>query len=147
MHNDQEVEILVIEDNPYDSELTLRALKKNNLSNNVIVLSDGAQALDFLFAEGAYSNRSVERTPKLILLDLKLPKINGLEVLKRIKSDPRTQSTPVVVLSSSQEDRDIVESYKLGVNSYITKPVEFEKFFKAVSELGLYWVLYNQIPL
>lgn len=141
-----EVEILLVEENPNDEELTLRALKKHNLTNKVHVVRDGAEALEFIFATGAYKDRKVENGPKVILLDLKLPKVDGLGVLRRIKSDERTKMTPVVVLTSSKEDRDIVESYKLGVNSYIVKPVDFDKFIQAVSQLGLYWLLLNQPP-
>ncbi len=141
-----EVEILLVEDNPSDVELTLRALKKHNLANSVQVVKDGAEALEFIFATGGYSERSIAQKPKLILLDLKLPKVNGLEVLKTVKTDERTRVIPVVVLTSSKEERDLVESYKLGANSYITKPVDFENFVKAVSDLGLYWLLLNQAP-
>jgi CheY-like chemotaxis protein len=141
-----EVEILLVEDNPNDVELTLRALKKHNLANRVFVTKDGAEALEFIFTTGPYAHRKIENSPKLVLLDLKLPKVDGLEVLHRIKSDERTKVTPVVVLTSSKEERDIVESYKLGVNSYIVKPVDFEKFLQAVLELGLYWLLLNQPP-
>lgn len=141
-----QVEILLVEDNPNDEELTLRALKKNNIANNVHVVRDGAEALDFIFASGIYAARRVESRPKVILLDLKLPKVDGLEVLRRIKSDDRTRMTPVVVLTSSKEERDVVDSYKLGVSSYIVKPVDFDKFIQAVSQLGLYWLLLNQPP-
>lgn len=141
-----EVEILLVEDNPNDAELTLRALKKNNLANRVMHAKDGAEALEFLFAEGVYAGRSVEKTPKVILLDLKLPKVNGIEVLERIKGDERTKNIPVVVLTSSREDSDLTRCYELGVNSYIVKPVEFENFIKAISDLGFYWLLLNQIP-
>jgi len=141
-----EVEILLVEDNPDDVELTLRALKQNNLSNKVHVVKDGAEALEYIFANGAYAHRRIEDHPKVILLDLKLPKVDGLEVLRRIKSDERTKVIPVVVLTSSKEERDLVESYKLGANSYITKPVDFESFVKAVAELGLYWLLLNKSP-
>ena len=141
-----EVEILLVEDNPNDVELTLRALKKNNLTNRVHVVKDGAEALEYIFANGAYAHRKIEDHPRVILLDLKLPKVDGLEVLRKIKSDERTKVIPVVVLTSSKEERDLVESYKLGANSYITKPVDFESFVKAVSELGLYWLLLNQPP-
>lgn len=127
-------------------ELTKRALKKANLANRIHVARDGAEALDFLFCEGEYANRDASEIPNLILLDLMLPKINGLEVLKRIKSDPRTKATPVVVLTSSKEQRDVVESYQLGVNSYIVKPVDFEQFSAAVQEVGLYWLILNQPP-
>ncbi len=146
MVNADAVEILLVEDNPHDVELTLRALKKHNLANNVLVAKDGADALDFVFATGAYADRSVEKSPKLILLDLKLPKVDGLEVLRKIKSDERTKTIPVVVLTSSSEERDIVESYKLGVNSYMVKPVDFDQFVESVSEVGLYWLVCNEPP-
>lgn len=138
------VEILLVEDNPHDLELALRALRKANVTNRIQLTRDGAEALDFLFAEGAYSGRHIESGPKVILLDLKLPKIDGLEVLRRVKSDPRTKTIPVVMLSSSQEQKDVVESYRLGANSYIVKPVDFQKFFEAVSRIGLYWLFLNQ---
>ena len=141
-----EIEILLVEDNPNDVELTLRALKKNNLTNRVHVVKDGAEALEYIFANGAYAHRKIEDHPRVILLDLKLPKVDGLEVLRKIKSDERTKVIPVVVLTSSKEERDLVESYKLGANSYITKPVDFDSFVKAVAELGLYWLLLNQPP-
>jgi CheY-like chemotaxis protein len=144
--NIDEVEILLVEDNPSDAELTLRALKKHHLANRVLHAKDGAEALEFIFANGAFSERRVEHTPKVILLDLKLPKVDGLEVLRRIKGDERTRNIPVVVLTSSREDRDLAECYALGVNSYIVKPVEFENFVKAVSDLGFYWLLLNQTP-
>jgi two-component system, response regulator len=140
------VEILLVEDNPADVELTLRALKKHNLTNLVQVVSDGAQALDFIFARGAYEKRKAFHPPKVVILDLKLPKVDGLEVLRTMKSDAQTQLIPVVVLTSSQEERDIVESYKLGVNSYVVKPMDFDKFVESVSELGLYWALLNKSP-
>jgi CheY-like chemotaxis protein len=143
---DNHIEILLVEDNPNDEELTLHALKKNKLTNHIAVVRDGAEALEFIFCTGAYAHRSLEDSPKLILLDLKLPKVDGLDVLKRIKSDPRTQMIPVVVLTSSSEERDIVDSYKLGVNSFITKPVDFEQFTEAIRQLGLYWLLLNQPP-
>ena len=141
-----EVEILLVEDNPTDVELTLRALKKNNLTNKVHVVTDGAEALDYLFATGTYKEREIDKKPKVVLLDLKLPKVDGLEVLKKIKSDERTRDIPVVVLTSSKEEQDRIESYKLGVNSYIVKPVNFEQFTKSVQELGLYWLLLNERP-
>ncbi len=138
------VEILLVEDNPNDVELTLHALSKNRISNCVHVVRDGVEALEFIFCTGAYAERSIQDTPKVILLDLKLPKVDGLEVLQRIKEDPRFRATPVVVLTSSREERDIVESYRLGVNSYIVKPVDFKKFTEAVQQMGLYWLLLNQ---
>ncbi len=141
-----EVEILLVEDNPTDAELTLRALKKNNLANRVQVVTDGAEALDFIFANGVYKGRDINHKHRVILLDLKLPKVDGLEVLRKIKSDERTKNIPVVVLTSSREEKDRVESYKLGVNSYIAKPVDFNQFAKAVQELGLYWLLLNELP-
>ena len=147
MHAPGEVEILLVEDNPHDAELALRALKKNNLANSVVVVTDGEEALDFIFARGAFSQRKVGNGPKVILLDLKLPKVDGLQVLRTIKGDSRTQSIPVVMLTSSTEEKDIVESYRLGVNSYIVKPVDFEKFTGAVRGLGMYWLLLNQPPV
>ena len=146
MTNLNEIEILLVEDNPNDVELTLRALKKHNLANKVHVVKDGAEALDYIFSRGTYENRNVNERPKLILLDLKLPKVDGLEVLRQIKSDERTKTIPVVVLTSSREEQDMIESYKLGVNSYIVKPVDFDKFLDAVSKLGLYWLLLNEQP-
>jgi len=140
------VEILLVEDNPNDVELTLHSLKMSKLTNHIEVVRDGAEALDFIFCTGHYADRYIENSPKVILLDLKLPKVDGLEVLQRIKSDPRTRTIPVVVLTSSREDRDIVESYQLGVNSYIVKPVDFEQFTQAVQQIGLYWRLLNQPP-
>ena len=140
------VEVLLIEDSPQDLELTLRAFKKANLSNRIEIARDGAEAIEFLFCEGAHAGRKIEHGPKIVLLDLKLPKIDGMEVLRRMKSDPRTRSIPVVVLTSSQEQKDVVESYHLGVNSYIVKPVNFERFVTAVQELGYYWLLLNQPP-
>jgi CheY-like chemotaxis protein len=141
-----DVEILLVEDNPEDAELTLRALKKNNLANNIFHVKDGAEALEFLFATGAYASRRIESPPRVILLDLNLPKVSGLEVLQKLKSDERTRMVPVVVLTSSKQDRDMVESYKLGVNSYIVKPVEFEAFLEAVKRFGFYWLMVNKIP-
>jgi CheY-like chemotaxis protein len=140
------VELLLVEDNPEDLKMTLRALKKANLANHIHIARDGAEALQFIFCEGDYSGRKIENAPKVILLDLKLPKVDGKEVLQRIKSDPRTKMIPVVVLTSSKEQSDVVESYNLGVNSYIVKPVNFERFAAAVQELGMYWLLHNQPP-
>ena len=141
------IEILLIEDDPNDVELTLHAFSKNNFTNNIHVLRDGAEALEYLYGSEAPGGSSPHNIPKVILLDLKLPKVDGMEVLGRIKSDERTRLIPVVVLTSSREERDIVESYKLGVNSYITKPVDFEKFTETVRQLGLYWLLLNQPPV
>jgi CheY-like chemotaxis protein len=144
MTDPEAVEILLVEDNPNDAELTLRALKKHNLANRVVHVSDGEQALDFMFARGAFAARKVEEGPKVVILDLKLPKVDGLEVLRALKGNPATRAIPVVVLTSSREEKDIIESYQLGVNSYIVKPVEFEKFIVAIRDLGLYWLLLNQ---
>jgi two-component system response regulator len=140
------VEILLVEDNPEDLKLTLRALKNANLANNIHVARDGMEALDFVFCEGDHASRRIENTPKVILLDLKLPKVDGKEVLERIKSDLRTKMIPVVVLTSSREQNDVVEAYNLGVNSYIVKPVNFDGFAAAVRDLGMYWLLHNQPP-
>ncbi len=144
--NDKFIEILLVEDNPNDVELTLRAFKKNNLTNPIHVARDGEEALDFIFGRGAHTGRSLKNGPKLILLDLKLPRVDGLEVLRQVKGDPKTKIIPVVVLTSSREERDIVESYNLGVNSYIVKPVDFEQFIESARTLGLYWILINQPP-
>jgi two-component system response regulator len=141
------VEILLVEDNPADVELTLHAFKRNNLANRVQVVRDGAEALDFLFASGANGVRAIQEGPRVILLDLKLPKVSGLEVLRRIKQHETLRAIPVVVLTSSREEPDIAESYKLGVNSYIVKPVDFDRFTDAVRELGLYWLLLNEPPI
>ena len=143
MSESHAVEILLVEDSPQDLELALRALKKANVSNAIQVARDGTEALNYIFCEGPHAARRIEQVPKLVLLDLKLPKVDGLEVLRRIKTDPRTKSIPVVILTSSKEQRDVVESYHLGVNSYIVKPVNFEGFAKAVGELGFYWLLLN----
>ncbi|MBI5680642.1 MAG: response regulator [Methanobacterium sp.] len=144
--NLNEVEILLVEDNKTDAELTIRALKRKNLTNNLVWVKDGAEALDFIFAKGEYSKRDIQGLPKLVLLDLRMPKVDGLEVLQTIKADDRTKKIPIVVLTSSKEDKDIVESYELGVNSYVSKPVEFDEFTDAVSTLGLYWMLLNNPP-
>ena len=143
---ENQIEILLVEDNPSDVELTLHALKKHNLANCIEVVRDGAEALEFIFCTGKYAHRSIDNAPKVILLDLKLPKVDGLEVLRRVKGDPRTKSVPVVVLTSSREEPDIAESYRLGVNSYIVKPVDFEQFTEAMRQLGMYWVLLNEPP-
>jgi two-component system response regulator len=144
--SEQAAEILLVEDSPDDVELTLHALQENNLANRIHVVRDGQEALDFLFCKGAYSERRFQDTPKLVLLDLKMPKVDGLEVLRTVKSHPHTRTIPVVVLTSSDEERDIIESYQLGVNSYVTKPVDFEQFTEAVRQLGLYWMLFNRRP-
>jgi two-component system, response regulator len=140
------VEILIVEDNPHDLALTQRALKKARLANNLHVCRDGEEALDFLYGEGAHAGRRTDQQPRVVLLDIKLPKVDGLEVLRRLKSDPRTKNIPVVMLTSSKEQRDVIESYNLGVNSYIVKPVNFEGFYSAVEQLGMYWLLVNQVP-
>jgi two-component system, response regulator len=140
------VEILLVEDNPQDLELAQRALRNAKLSNRIHVARDGAEALEFIFCEGPFAGRVIDDFPKVILLDLKLPKVDGLEVLRRLKADPRTQAIPVVMLTSSKEQNDVVESYRLGVNSYIVKPVNFERFADAVQQLGMYWLLLNQPP-
>jgi two-component system, response regulator len=140
------IDILLIEDNPNDAELTLRALKKNNIANNIEIVRDGAEALDFFFANGKYAGRDISLNPKLVILDLKLPKVDGLEILRRVKSDESTKSIPVVIMTSSKEEIDVVASYQLGANSFIVKPVDFEKFMKAVHELGMYWLLLNEQP-
>jgi len=138
--------ILLVEDNPDDVDLTIRALNKNKILNEVVVVSDGAEALDYLFGTGTYAGRDVSIVPELILLDLKLPKIDGLEVLKRIRSDERTEILPVVILTSSREEQDVINGYKLGANSYIRKPVDFDQFIEAVKQLGLYWLVINEPP-
>lgn len=142
-----EVEILLVEDNSTDAELTTRALRKHNFANHLLWVKDGAEALDFIFGAGAYAGRNTKHEPRVILLDLRLPKVDGLEVLQRIKTDEKTKLIPVVVITSSQEEEDITRSYKLGVNSYINKPIQFEDFVKTISELGLYWLVYNKPPV
>lgn len=142
----KEVEILLVEDNSTDAELTIRTLKKNNLANQLVWVKDGAEALDFIFSAGAYVGRAMKSIPKVILLDLRLPKVDGLEVLRQIKSDKRTKSLPVVVMTSSKEGWDMTESYKLGVNSFISKPIDFDEFTKVVGNLGLYWLVVNRPP-
>jgi two-component system, response regulator len=138
------VEIVIVEDNPRDAELTLRALKKNNLTNHILIVSDGAEALDYFFCKGKFENRIISNLPKVVLLDLKLPKVSGLEVLRIVKADKRTAHIPIVVVTSSREEPDMVEAYELGVNSYVVKPVDFEQFINAMSSLGLYWLLVNE---
>lgn len=143
---DTAVDIMLVEDNPSDVELVLRALKKNNVAGNMFVARDGAEALEYIFATGAHEHRKVDDTPRVIFLDLKLPKIDGLEVLRRIKADERTRMIPVVMLTSSREESDIVSSYQLGVNSYIVKPVDFDQFVQSIVETAMYWLLLNQAP-
>ena len=141
---DHEIEVILVEDNIDDATLVIRALKKNNLANNLIHLKDGVEALDFVFGTGQYQGDGLQdKTPKVMFLDLKMPRVNGIEVLEKMKGDPRTKSIPVVILTSSAEDPDIKKCYELGANSYIVKPVEFDSFIKAVSELGLYWLIRN----
>lgn len=140
------VEILLCEDNKRDADLTLRAFKKRNLSNKIVWVKDGEKALDYLFARGKYNERSPENTPKVILLDLKMPKVGGLEVLKEVRNHPKTKNIPVVMLTSSQEEKDIIRSYEYGVNSYIVKPVEFRKFIESIAEVGFYWLILNEKP-
>lgn len=143
----QELEILLVEDNPNDAELTIRALKKNKLANQLVHVRDGQEALDFLFAEGKYADRKAHERPRVMFLDLKMPKLSGIEVLRIIKSDERTRRIPVVVLTSSNEDPDLQACYDLGANSYVVKPVEFDTFIKAVSDLGMYWMILNKSPM
>lgn len=142
----QDKVIFLVEDNPDDVELTLRALKKNNILNEVVVAQDGAEALDYLFGRGEYASRDMAVMPAVILLDLKLPRIDGLEVLQRIRSEERTKLLPVVILTSSKEEQDVVSGYRLGANSYVRKPVNFDEFLEAVRQLGLYWLLLNEPP-
>jgi two-component system response regulator len=146
MNKNNEVEILLVEDNPDDLEMAMLALRKMNLANRIQVARDGVEALDFIFCRNAHAGRKIENGPKVILLDLKLPRVDGLEVLRTLKSDPRTKMIPVVILTSSKEQRDVIESYHLGVNSYIVKPVNFEQFAESVQKLGMYWLLLNQAP-
>jgi two-component system, response regulator len=141
----EEVDILLAEDSDTDGEMTLRALRKKGISNNLTWVRDGEEALDFIYHRGNYAERS-NRHPKLVLLDLKMPRVDGIDVLRQIKADPNTKSIPVVVLTSSAQDRDVIDSYQLGVNSYIVKPVDFDQFFEVVSTLGLYWAVMNKVP-
>lgn len=143
---EQIIDVLLVEDNPDDVTLAMFAFKKSNFGNRVHVVRDGAEALEYIFATGAYANRKIDQAPRLILLDLKLPKVDGLEVLRQIKSDPRTKNTPVVMMTSSREENDLVTSYALGVNSYIVKPVDFQQFVECARTLGLYWLLLNEPP-
>jgi len=145
--NVNEVEILLVEDNIHDAELTIRSLKKVNLANNLFHVKDGEEALDFIFAKGEYAGRQITNRPKVILLDIKMPKVDGIEVLKQIKANAITKTIPVVIMTSSREEQDIITSYKLGVNSYVVKPVNFEAFAKAICDLGFYWLIINQPPV
>ena len=142
-----QVEVLLVEDNMHDAEMTIRSLKKVNLANNLVHVKDGEEALDFIFARGKFAGRDIDNGPKVVLLDIKMPKVDGIEVLRRLKANDATKTIPVVIMTSSKEEQDIISSYKLGVNSYVVKPVDFEGFAKAVSQLGLYWLLTNQPPL
>jgi two-component system response regulator len=144
--NWKEVELLLVEDNPTDAELCMEVLKEYSFGNRLVWVKDGAEALDFLFCRGAYSDRNIGNRPKVVMLDLRLPKVDGMEVLRAIKADERTRTIPVVVVTSSKEDRDLVESYKLGVNSFIQKPVEFEAFAREIANVGLYWLMANKVP-
>ena len=146
MESFEQVEILLAEDNPKDAEMTQRALRKHNLGNRVFWVKDGAEALDYVFCRGPYAGRDPGRPPRLVLLDIKMPKVDGIEVLKQLKNDERSRSIPVVVMTSSNEERDVIESYRLGVNSYIVKPVQFDSFMETVAKIGLYWVLTNRAP-
>ncbi len=143
---DERFEILLAEDNPEDAEMTMRALRRNNLANKLHWVKDGAEALDYLFCAGNYAGRDTSKPPKLVLLDIKMPKVDGIEVLRRLKTDAATRVIPVVVMTSSNEERDVIESYRLGVNSYIVKPVQFDAFLETVAKIGLYWVLTNRVP-
>ena len=145
MKDNVPIEILLVEDNPYDVELTLRALKQHNIANHIHTVRDGAEALEFIFCAGAYAGRDFS-VPKLILLDLKLPKLDGVEVLQRIKADPRTRLIPVVALTTSNAERDVQECYRLGINSYIVKPLDFKQFAEAIRQVGLYWLILNRLP-
>jgi len=142
----EHIDILLVEDNPHDADLAIMALEEHNLANNVVWIDDGQEALDFIFAQGKYKDRNINQNPKLILLDLKMPKVDGLEILREIKSNEGTMQIPVVILTSSTEEKDMVKSYKLGVNSFVSKPVDFDEFSKVVTDLGFYWMLVNQLP-
>jgi len=147
MFNTTDKAIMLVEDNPDDRDLTLRALKKNNIANRVVVAEDGVEALDYLFGTGKYDGRDVSDTPLFILLDLKLPKVDGIEVLKKLRADDRTAIIPVVILTSSKEEQDMLNGYKLGANSYVRKPVDFDQFTETVRQLGLYWLVINESPM
>jgi two-component system response regulator len=142
-----QVEVLLVEDNSHDAEMTIRALRKVNLANHLVHVKDGEEALDFIFVRGKFSGRDSEDLPKVILLDIKMPKVDGIEVLRQLKSSEFSRSIPIVIMTSSKEEQDIISSYQLGVNSYVVKPVDFEGFARAVSQLGLYWLLTNQPPI
>jgi two-component system, response regulator len=142
----EELEVLLVEDNPHDLELTTRALRKNNVANNLIIARDGEEALDLVFARGKYADRTVGNGPTVIFLDLKLPKVDGIEVLRAVKSDERTRKIPVVIVTSSQEERDLAETYGVGANSYVVKPIDFDSFVKTISDLGFYWLAINRPP-
>jgi two-component system, response regulator len=146
MSDHEEIEILLAEDNPRDAEMTLRALRKNNLANKVHWVKDGEQALDFLFCRGEYAERNPQSMPRLVLLDLKMPKVDGIEALRQIKQHERARFLPVVIMTSSNEESDVIESYRIGVNSYIVKPIDFTQFAETVAKIGLYWVLCNRPP-
>lgn len=146
MKEEKTVEILLVEDSDHDAELAIRALTRNNIANNIVRLRNGEEALEFIFGEGEYDHRSIKNQPKVVLLDLKMPKVDGLEVLRAVREKEETKELPVVMLTSSKEEQDLIRSYELGVNSYIVKPVEFASFSKAVSDIGMYWVLLNQRP-
>ena len=146
MSDFEQIEILLAEDNAADAEMTLRALRRNNLANKVHWVKDGEEALDYVLCRGGYAGRNPESPPKLVLLDIKMPKVDGIEVLRQLKSGEKTRSIPIVVMTSSNEERDIVQSYQLGVNSYIVKPVQFEAFLEIVAKIGLYWVITNRVP-
>jgi CheY-like chemotaxis protein len=146
MNEISQVEILLVEDNPADAEMTLRALRRHNLANKVHWVKDGQEALDFMFRSGDYAARDAALGPKLVMLDIKMPKVDGIEVLRRLKDHAETRLVPVVVMTSSNEERDVIESYRLGVNSYIVKPVQFDAFLETVSRIGMYWVLANRVP-
>jgi two-component system, response regulator len=146
MEDSAQVEILLVEDDPADAEMTLRALRRNNLANRVHWVKDGAEALEYMFRSGAYAGRDANHAPKLIMLDIKMPKVDGIEVLRRLKANDATRRVPVVVMTSSNEEQDVLESYRLGVNSYIVKPVHFDAFLETVAKIGLYWVLTNRVP-